>query len=295
MILRELLSSIKIERIIGAADKDVEGIAYDSRLIKKGFIFVAVRGYSTDGHIYIKDAVSRGAAAVVVEKGLALIGDEYLQNDTTFIAVLDSREALASLSSAFYGEPSKGLSIIGITGTNGKTTTTYITKSILESWGRKVGLLGTIHYIIGDKIVPSPHTTPESLDLQRYLREMLDEGTEYAVMEVSSHALALKRVHGCSFKVAVFTNFSQDHLDFHHTMDEYFAAKSMLFETLTKEDHAVLNWDDTRVRSLTEKLSCNVITCGLQEGAMIRALDIRQGIEAQRHKGTEAQRHSGLS
>ncbi|MBI4686952.1 MAG: UDP-N-acetylmuramoyl-L-alanyl-D-glutamate--2,6-diaminopimelate ligase, partial [Nitrospirae bacterium] len=140
MILRELLSSIKIERIIGAADKDIEGIAYDSRLIKKGSLFVAVRGYCTDGHIYIKDAVSRGAAAVVVEKGLDLIGDESFQGDITFIEVFDSREALACLSSAFYGEPSKTLPLIGITGTNGKTTTTYITKSILESWGRKVGL-----------------------------------------------------------------------------------------------------------------------------------------------------------
>lgn len=273
MTLAGLLRGVKVKRVIGTLNREIKGIAYDSRDIKDDFLFVAIKGFSTDGHIYIKDAILRGATAVVAEEAVDV------RNGTTLIGVDCSREALAILSSTFYGEPSRGLSLIGITGTNGKTTTSYITKGILTAWGKRVGLLGTIHYIIGDKISSAIHTTPESLDLQRYLREMLNEGVQYAVLEVSSIALSLKRVGGCAFKVAVFTNFSQDHLDFHGTMEEYFAAKVRLFEHLEGDGYAVLNVDEPILSSLVQKLNCNVITCGIENDAMIRAMNITQNSE----------------
>ncbi|MBI4654139.1 MAG: UDP-N-acetylmuramoyl-L-alanyl-D-glutamate--2,6-diaminopimelate ligase [Nitrospirae bacterium] len=286
MTITELLSGIKAKRIIGRLDKEIKGVAYDSRLVKDGFLFVAVKGFTSDGHFYIEDAISRGATAVVIDRTVDLIGSGQFGDNVIFVEVADSREVLADLSSTFYRKPSKSLSLIGITGTNGKTTTSYITKSILNAWGKSTGLLGTIRYVIGSKTIPSPHTTPESLDLQRYLREMIDKGVRYVVIEVSSHALALKRVNGCSFKVGVFTNFSQDHLDFHRTMDEYFTAKSRLFDYLEKDGFAVLNWDDLMVRSLTEKLNCKVITCGLEEGAMIRAITDSYKLQVTSNKKT---------
>ena len=268
MTIAGLLRGLSIKRISGPLEKDIRGIAYDSRNVKEDFLFVAVRGFSTDGHDYVGDALNRGAAGVVVERTLDL------HNETTVIEVEDSRRALALLSSAFYGTPSGRLSLIGVTGTNGKTTTSYIIKSILEAWGRKTGLLGTIQYITGTKVLPAFHTTPESLDLQRYFREMADNGLDCAVVEVSSHALALKRVEGCSFKVAVFTNFSQDHMDFHGTMKEYFKAKTLLFDYLERDGCAVLNIDDPVVGSLAGKLKCRVITCGIGGEAVIRAENI---------------------
>ncbi|MBI5050155.1 MAG: UDP-N-acetylmuramoyl-L-alanyl-D-glutamate--2,6-diaminopimelate ligase [Nitrospirae bacterium] len=260
------MKDIKARRISGDLNREVKGIAYDSRLIKNDYLFAAIKGFSTDGHIYIENAISRGAVAVVAEESVNFYGS------AAFIEVDDSRQALAVLSAAFYKNPSSNLSLIGITGTNGKTTTSYITKSILDAWGKRVGLLGTIRYITGDRVIKAIHTTPESLDLQMYLREMLDSHAEYAVLEVSSHALALKRVEGCSFKVGVFTNFTQDHLDFHGTMDGYFSAKTKLFDYVEDGGYAVLNRDDPSLRGLAERLKCNVITCGLEEGAMIRAV-----------------------
>lgn len=275
MTISELLEGLTVKKKSGPLNIEIKGIAYDSRLAGDGFLFVAIKGFSVDGHDYIRDAISKGATAVVIEEAVEpQLAEQLAIEDKTIIEVPNSRKALAFLSAVFYGEPSKRLSLIGITGTNGKTTTCYITKSILETWGKNVGLLGTIHYIIGDKITKALRTTPESLDLQRYLNEMVDNKVEYAVLEVSSHALALNRIEGCSFKIAAFTNFSQDHLDFHGSMDEYFRAKAELFNYLGSEGIAVLNWDDLMVRSLTKKLNCDVITCGLEEGAMLRAKDI---------------------
>src|SRR4030067_1947196 len=285
MTIAEILRGLNVKRITGPPEKEIEGIAYDSRLVKKGFLFVAIKGFSVDGHAFIKDVISKGAVGVVTEKAVDV------EDEITVIEVDDSRDALALMSAAFYRDPSKKLSLIGITGTNGKTTTSYITKNILEVWGKKVGLLGTVQYIVANKILPASHTTPESLDLQGYLREMVDNNIEYGVIEVSSHALALKRVKGCSFRVAVFTNFSQDHLDFHGTMEDYFAAKAMLFDYLEKDDYAVLNWDDPMVRSLAGKLNCHCITCGLERGAMLRAMDITDN----RQQTTDNRLQWGLS
>jgi UDP-N-acetylmuramoyl-L-alanyl-D-glutamate--2,6-diaminopimelate ligase len=282
MILSELLRGLDVKNSRGPLDIEVKGIAYDSRLVKNGFLFVAVRGFAADGHDYIDDAISRGAVAIVTDEAADIKIREQLlsHNELIHISASESRRALALISAAFYDYPSNSLSLIGITGTNGKTTTSYITKSILDAWGKNTGLLGTIQYIIGGRSIDSPRTTPESLDVQRYLKEMLDNKAEYAVIEVSSHALILSRVEGCSFKAAAFTNFSQDHLDFHETMEEYFSAKSKLFSHLSEDGYAVLNIDDPMLFKLTRELSCNVITCGLEDGAMIRAenIDVQKGL-----------------
>ena len=279
MTLSKLLEGLEVRSRTGPFNEEIKGIAYDSRRVEKGDLFVAVRGFSVDGHNYIRDAVTRGAAAVVSEMAVADVTGAYeyaIQNKVAFIEVTDSRKALALISAAFYGKPSNELSLIGITGTNGKTTTSFITKNIIDAGGNKAGLIGTICYITGNSRMIADHTTPESLDLQRCLHEMVNNKMDYAVLEVSSHALALKRTEGCSFKAAAFTNFSQDHLDFHGTMDEYFKAKCMLFDYLVPDGTAVLNFDDPGIRPLAKTLSCKVITCGLEEGAMVRAENIRE-------------------
>jgi UDP-N-acetylmuramoyl-L-alanyl-D-glutamate--2,6-diaminopimelate ligase len=270
MTIEDILRGLKVKSVKGPLNKDVKGIAYDSRLIKNGYIFVAFKGFKTDGHSYIDDAIQRGCVGVVAEKTCDV------KNDTPLIEVDDSRKALAFLSEEFYRRPSKELFLIGITGTNGKTTTSFITKSIFDAWNMRTGLLGTIHYEIGEERISASHTTPESLDLQRYLRKMVDRGVQYAVLEVSSHALTLHRVEGCLFQVAAFTNFSQDHLDFHGTMEEYFSVKNSLFDCLGDEGYAVLNSDDPWIRDLATTLRCNVITCGLEKGAMLRAVNIKE-------------------
>ena len=278
MTLSKLLEGLEARRT-GPLNAEIKGIAYDSRFVEKGYLFVAVRGFSVDGHNYIKDAVNRGAVAVVSEMAVADVTDAFkhaLKDKVAFIEVTDSREALALISAVFYGKPSKDLSLIGITGTNGKTTTSFITKNIIDAGGKKAGLMGTICYITGDSKMTASHTTPESLNLQRCLSEMVLNKMDYAVLEVSSHALVLKRTEGCSFKAAAFTNFSQDHLDFHGTMDEYFRAKCLIFDYLDPEGTAVLNFDDPRIRPLAKTLNRNVITCGIEEGAMIRAENIRE-------------------
>jgi len=276
MTLKELLKGLDIKEIRGPVDVEIRGIAYNSRLVKKDFLFVAVRGFVSDGHDYIQDAVSRGAAAVIAEKaeGTGNIEKLLRRKVLPYIVTSDNRKALALLASTYYGRPSESFPIIAVTGTNGKTTTGYIIRHILKAWGKDTGLLGTNEYILGERTLDAPRTTPESLDIQRYLREMLDNGMEYSVLEVSSHALALERIEGCAFKIAVFTNFSQDHLDFHGTMERYFSEKNRLFSYLSEDGAAVLNYDDPVVRTLTQSLGCRVITCGFQEGVMLRAVNI---------------------
>ncbi len=279
MTIQELLKGLRIIKRDGPLNKKIKGIAYDSRLIEKDFLFVAIKGFSVNGHDYIEDAVSRGSAAVIVENtvGVKNMRRSAVQDGITFIEVSDSREALAFASTAFYGHPSEKLSLIGITGTNGKTTTSFITRSIINAGGRGAGLLGSIRYMTGKRTTAAPNTTPESLDLQRYMGEMVSNEMEYAVLEVSSHALALKRVERCQFDIAAFTNFTRDHLDFHGTMDGYLSAKNKIFNLLSAEGTAVLNWDDPMIRPIAEKLDCNVITFGTEEGAMFRAENIKEG------------------
>jgi UDP-N-acetylmuramoyl-L-alanyl-D-glutamate--2,6-diaminopimelate ligase len=244
--------------------REVLEIVHDSRKAKPGSLFVAVRGFHSDGHQFIQDAVQQGAAAVIAESWKGP------QTDTPVILVPDSRVALARLADAFYGHPSRRLKLIGITGTNGKTTTSYLVKSIIEAAGHVSGLIGTIDYRIGDRVYPAPNTTPESLDLQRLLAEMVERGAGYCVMEVSSHALALRRTEECAFEAAAFTNLTQDHLDFHGDMDSYFHAKLALFTGLSSKASAVINLDDARASEIIRATKAKVITAGLSERADVR-------------------------
>ena len=275
-----------VDREIGSScllDRDISGVAYDSRKIEKGYLFVAMRGEMFDGHDFIQDAVKRGAVAVVHEKGVEIPPLEELAPEVDsahavmFIGVAHSRQTLPCVANNFYGEPSRSLVVIGLTGTNGKTTTTYILKSLLESWGKKVGLIGTIQYMIKDRIYPAPYTTPESLEFQGLLKEMFLSGCTHVISEISSHALAQFRVDSAVVKIAVFTNLTRDHLDFHRTMEEYFKAKERLFrDILDKNGTAVINSDDPYGKRLISSChpSQTIFTYGLQEGADIRAVDI---------------------
>ncbi|MFA5072696.1 MAG: UDP-N-acetylmuramoyl-L-alanyl-D-glutamate--2,6-diaminopimelate ligase [Nitrospirota bacterium] len=266
MKLGTLLTALEMEKnpLSDAYDLEVRDIAYDSRVVQPGSLFVAVRGFQSDGHQFIPDAEQKGAAAIIAERTSAKSGKAPL------LVVQDSRRALALLATAFYGQPSQKLKLIGITGTNGKTTTTYLVKSIIETAGRKTGLIGTIDYRIGERVYPAPNTTPESLDLQRLLAEMVDYGAEYCVMEVSSHALELGRIQGCTFAVAGFTNLTQDHLDFHTTMEAYLAAKLKLFTSLSEEVFAVINKDDPNSETLIRLTRAKKFTTGFSDDADIR-------------------------
>jgi UDP-N-acetylmuramoyl-L-alanyl-D-glutamate--2,6-diaminopimelate ligase len=246
--------------------REVTGLVQDSRKASPGSVFVAVRGFHSDGHQFIPQAVRQGAAAVVAEESARV---EALP-DTPVIRVPDSRRALARLAARFYDYPSRRLALAGITGTNGKTTTSYLVRSIIEAAGHTAGLIGTIDYRIGDTVYPAPNTTPESLDLQKLLAEMAGRGATYCVMEVSSHALALGRTDGCEFRAAAFTNLTQDHLDFHETMEAYFQAKLLLFSGLAPGAVAVVNRDDARAADIISSTRAQVVTFGFSQQADVR-------------------------
>ena len=243
-------------------------ITDDSRAVRAGSLFVAVKGEQVDGHRYIPSALASGAAAVVMQEVVAGI-------DRPFLRVADSRKALGCLGSRFYGDPSGRLRMIGITGTNGKTTTSYVCKALLEAVGGRVGLVGTVAYQIGNEIIPASHTTPGALELQQLLKRMVDGGCSAAVMEVSSHALAQDRVSGCEYDVAVFSNLTQDHLDFHKTMEEYFQAKLRLFTGLTgtkkPNKRAIVNNDDPSGPRIAALCTVPVWTYGIKERSDLRA------------------------
>jgi UDP-N-acetylmuramoyl-L-alanyl-D-glutamate--2,6-diaminopimelate ligase len=264
MKLGRLVKGMNPQEISGDPEQQINGLAYDSRQVKPGNLFVALKGHDRDGHDYIEDALEKGA--------VALVGESFhgVGENVTKVRVEDSREALARLSIQFYRHPFDGLNLIGITGTNGKTTTSYILESILTSTGAKPGVIGTINYRYSGKSHPAPVTTPESLDLMRFLREMADDGITDVIMEVSSHALDQKRTEGCPFKVAIFTNFSRDHLDYHRTMEDYFKAKSHLFSDLLgngqgHKNSAILNMDDPKGIELAALTQAEVMTYGLYE------------------------------
>jgi len=273
MMLKAVLQGCDFEaENLSLMDTHVSGIAYDSRDVKEGYLFVAIKGEKFDGHDFIGDAIKKGAAAVAAERYRVDLSGEY-------IFVKNGRKALACVSNNFYKRPSEHLILTGITGTNGKTTTTYILKSILETWGKRVGLIGTIQYMIKDKVYPALHTTPESPEFQQLLNDMVRAGCTHVVSEVSSHALAQYRVDSAVFRTAVFTNLTRDHLDFHKTMEDYFRAKERLFgELLHRDGTAVINSDDTYGRRLESQLRTshparNLLTYGFQSDAEIRAVD----------------------
>jgi UDP-N-acetylmuramoyl-L-alanyl-D-glutamate--2,6-diaminopimelate ligase len=277
MELKRLIEGVEVKKIVGDTLKQVDGIAYHSKQIGEGFLFAAIRGLEADGHQFIEEAIQRGAGVVVSE-------EEREVSDRTLILVPNSRQALAKISSNFYGDPSSRLKLIGITGTNGKTTTTYLLESILKKAGCTVGVVGTINYRFGHRITPAPNTTPESLDLQRILWEMSKGGTSHVIMEVSSHGLDLDRVFGCQFDGVVFTNLTSEHLDYHKTLEQYFESKKKLFsDSLVKSDKkgrfAVTNLDDPRGEKIIEGIDLPVIHYGLSPSCDVSADQVVSSFE----------------
>jgi UDP-N-acetylmuramoyl-L-alanyl-D-glutamate--2,6-diaminopimelate ligase len=275
MMLAKIMEGIETLDISGDTGMDIAGISYDSRKVSKGHLFFALPGEHVDGHSFIGKAVESGAAAVAYERpGIYPCGKP--GSPVTLIQVKDSRKAIAFAANNFFQRPSESLQVIGVTGTNGKTTTTYLLKAILEEWGQKVGLIGTIQYMIKDAVYDAIHTTPEALEFQVLLHEMLAADCGYVVTEVSSHALAQNRVDGTVFKGAVFTNLTRDHLDFHKTMEEYFEAKKRLFtELLDRSAVSVINYDDPWGRKLVDLIRGDVYTYGIGPGPDLMADDIR--------------------
>ncbi|PYI84496.1 MAG: UDP-N-acetylmuramoyl-L-alanyl-D-glutamate--2,6-diaminopimelate ligase [Verrucomicrobia bacterium] len=275
MLLKTLVPAIPIRKIIGTIDRPVESIAYDSRRVQRNGMFVALRGEKSDGHQFIGQAIEKGASVIVVEH-------EGSHPRATFLVVENTRAALADLSAAFYRYPARKLKLAAVTGTNGKTTTTFLTKHICEAAGLRCGLIGTVRYEIGERVLPAIRTTPESLDLVELLAQIRDAGCRAAAMEVSSHALAQDRTRGLEWNVAVFTNLTQDHLDFHGTMMSYFDAKAKLFTQLgaqqkKRKPMAVVNIDDRYGEQLLDKIDKNVavITYGRGARADFRASNPR--------------------
>ncbi len=265
MILRELVRGIDIKKINGYDGLEISGVSFDSQKVHDGYLFVALRGEKTDGHKYIESAIKNGAKALIVEKK-----PEKDYPDVSVLEVEDSRISLARVAANFYGHPTKELSLVGITGTNGKTTVTYLLESIWNEENKKSGVIGTIDYRFGDKKVDAPMTTPESLDLMRMFREMRDSGTEYTAMEVSSHAIDRKRVLECHFDAAVFTNLTQDHLDYHGTLENYLSVKKRLFTELLassekKNKFSIINLDDPAGVEIARDAPGKVITYSIRD------------------------------
>ena len=263
MLFSELVKDQGCRLVNFTTDFEVKRIEYDSRRVKPGDIFSCVVGTFMDGHTFAESAMKNGAYALIVERELPL--------PVTQIIVPNSRRAMAELAMKLYGYPAKQLRVIGVTGTNGKTTTTYMIKSVAEKCGLKVGLIGTIRNIIGDRVISTQRTTPESTELQEIMRMMADEGVDLVVMEVSSHSLDQERVYGIEFEIGGFTNLTQDHLDYHKTFDNYLAAKKKLFE---RSGFAVINADDPYSGKLLEGLDIPRMTYAVREPADIYANDI---------------------
>ncbi len=269
MKLSALLEGLNFTKVEGNTETAISGICYDSRKAQPGSVFVCIVGYETDGHKYIEKALTQGAVALIVQNGSAL---PEIPRNICVVYADDTRKMLAGVSAAFYGHPEKKLKIIGITGTNGKTSTSSLVMSILRFKEKSVALIGTNGHIINDEHIATERTTPESHELYKMFAEMVEQGVEYLVMEVSSHSLYLSRVYGIDFLVGAFTNLTQDHLDFHKTMENYKDAKGMLFDVSA---NAVINTDDDAGKEYMSKIDYPAITYGLEEGALMRASDIK--------------------
>lgn len=266
MILQKLIENIDCTVIKGSADAQVQAVQYDSRKVGKGDLFVCITGFQSDGHNYARSAAEKGASVIVAEHEVDV------PDGVTVVIAENTRLALAQISAAYYDFPSEKINVIGVTGTNGKTTTTYLIKTILDNIGYKTGVVGTIGNMIGNRKLHADRTTPESLELQQLFSEMVDENVKYAVMEVSSHSLSLDRVAGVRYSTAIFTNLTQDHLDYHKTMENYMKAKGILF---SMADKAVINMDDEAGEYMKSVSKGNVMTVGIDyEKADLRAENI---------------------
>ena len=272
MKLSELASLFAISTLQG--DVEISGIQMDSRKVMRGDLFICISGLKADGHLFAAKAVELGAVALVVERDVNI--------DLPTLKINDSRWAMARIANHFYGDPSREMKVIGVTGTNGKTTTTYIIEKILKDQKLQTGLMGTIEMKMGAETFVTENTTQEAIDLQRNLRKMKELGTEYCIMEVSSHALAMGRVNGIHFRTAMFTNLTQDHLDYHKTMESYQGTKALFFSRMGnsydsepgRQQYAVLNIDDPASKSFAEATTVEVITYGIEQQADVHATNI---------------------
>ena len=263
----ELFAKLEYELVQGTLDKEISTMVYDSRKVTEGSVFVCIKGAVSDGHSYAAEVASKGAAIIVVQD------DVDVPKTVTVVKVADTRVALAQLSAAYFDYPADTLKVIGSTGTKGKTTTTYMVKSILENAGYSVGLIGTIEAIIGDEVIPAANTTPESYVVQEYFRKMLDAGCEFAVMEVSSQGLMMHRVDGFTFEIGIFTNIEPDHIgpNEHASFEEYMACKSLLFQRCKL---GIVNGDDAHVEDILRGHTCQVERYGFAQDADIRATNV---------------------
>lgn len=279
MKLSELLKSTSVQMVLGSVDPEITGLHHDSRTVVPGGLFFALKGVSADGHAFIPSAVANGAAAVIVEENLSP------PPGVAAVKVADSRLAMAEIAASFFGDPTAAAPLVGITGTNGKTTTTYLIEGILAAAGLPAGLLGTISYRFGNTRIEASHTTPESTELQCAIRQLADAGAKSFVMEVSSHALEQKRVDGCHFDVGIFSNLTRDHLDYHGSMENYLEAKKRFFSELLKPDatkphrRATVNMDDPYGAAVRECAACPVITFGTDRSNDLHGVDIRLAID----------------
>lgn len=287
MTLSQVLAGVAVTKIfqtmygkmVVTHDVEINSIQYDSRNVGRGDVFVALKGTTTDGHAFIADAVTKGAKVVVLEDDTALPDAFFMHAGVVKVVVPDTRKALALMAANASGHPDNELMLVGVTGTNGKTSTTHLIRSILETHGLKTGLIGTIEYRIGEQRVSATHTTPESLELYSFLRQMVDAGCTAAVMEVSSHSLALHRVYGLKFAAGTFTNLTQDHLDFHQTMEKYFEAKQILFNQLDANAIAITNADDPHGHAMVAGSPARRLTYSIAGTADVVAHNISLSIE----------------
>jgi UDP-N-acetylmuramoyl-L-alanyl-D-glutamate--2,6-diaminopimelate ligase len=273
MRLRNLISTLDSLQVLNFTDRNVTNITSDSRQVTPGAAFVALKGAAEDGHKYIDDAIARGASVIVVQDKVNVPGD------ICQVVAPNTRHVLAVMADIFYDHPSGKMKVIGVTGTNGKTTITYLLRSILEVSGSKVGLLGTINYEMAGRVIPASNTTPGALDVQRYLAEMAADGAQYAVMEVSSHALEQYRVDAVSFACAIFTNITPEHLDYHQTFDAYLTAKGKLFRYLPRGSVGVFNADDPNSISLAQRTKASQVWYGIDNPAAFSAELISMGLD----------------
>jgi len=265
MLLKDLISVLDVVKTKGNLEIEINTIAYDSRKVKPGSLFVCIKGYKVDGHDYLPIALKNGAEAVIIDE------DIQVEEGITVIHVSNSRLALARVSDNFFGHPSGKFVLLGITGTKGKTTISYMIKSILEDFGQKVGLIGTIANSIGDEVLYTERTTPESYELQSLFAEMVEKKVDSVVMEVSSHALELNRVYSCDYDIGIFTNLSRDHLDFHKNFENYLNAKVKLFRMCGK---GLVNIDNEYGSEVVKRAECEIVTYGIDKKAEINAIDI---------------------
>ncbi|MEW6097310.1 MAG: UDP-N-acetylmuramoyl-L-alanyl-D-glutamate--2,6-diaminopimelate ligase [bacterium] len=268
MKLQKLVSNIREKQLIGNPDIEITEVATHSRKVVPGALFICIEGFRVDGHNYINEAIQSGAKAILISKDVPILPS------ITYIKVPDSKQVISTIADTFYNSPSSKLKLIGITGTNGKTTTAYLIESILNAANYKPARISTISYKIGESETPSVQTTPEALELQRILAQAVESAATHVVMEVSSHALALHRTSNCNFDTAIFTNISQEHLDFHLTMEDYLTSKIKLFKELASSSIAIINIDDEYAQEVISNTQAKIITYGLSDKAQIYASDI---------------------